>query len=189
MGKQGIGTESGTDMSNTDCNDTGAIALINENSEGPVYLQTEINRPMTAFEIMLKNSKITAVGRRMFNEDEILGKTKSKIGKTFDPKKDNIESRYMNIFDKKVESVVGKAKNASEDENIIQQKNFEFWDDVVNPENFIGTKRKTKKTNSNNFEERIRVAQKEAENKAALEALEKPEKVETTRFSLKVFSI
>ena len=36
------------------------------------YSQTEMMRPKTAFEIMLKNSKVTAVGRRMFIEDENL---------------------------------------------------------------------------------------------------------------------
>ena len=36
------------------------------------YSQTEMMRPKTAFEIMLKNSKVTAVGRRMFIEDDNL---------------------------------------------------------------------------------------------------------------------
>ena len=40
-----------------------------------IYSQTEMMRPKTAFEIMLKNSKVTAVGRRMFIEDENLEKS------------------------------------------------------------------------------------------------------------------
>ena len=149
-----------------------------EDSFDIVHLDNDLDRPKTAFEIMMSNSKVTAVGRRMFNEDEIVGKT-SQSGKYNENGIKTIESRYMNVFDKRPENI-----KESYEQNIQQPRDLGFWDDVINPENFVCNKKVVKKSPKKSFEEKLRIAQKEAENKAIFEASEKITKPEP-KFTLK----
>ena len=138
-----------------------------EDSFDIIHLNNDLDRPKTAFEIMMSNSKVTAVGRRMFNEDEILGKS-SQSGKSNENGMKTIESRYMNVFDKRPENI-----KESYEQIIQQPRDLGFWDDVVNPENFVCNKKVVKKSPKKSFEEKLRIAQKEAEKKDIFEVSEK----------------
>ena len=149
-----------------------------------IYLHTEMMRPKTAFEIMLKNSKVTAVGRRMFIEDENLEKS-DQNGKIHG-KAIKVKSRYMKVFETKPEKI----ENVCDEDNTknLQQhhhRDFGFWDDVLHLENFVCDKKTAMKDLSAKFDEQLRVAQIEAKNKAVQETQKTVEKKPMTRVSLK----
>ena len=156
---------------------------IEENLDS-IYSQTEMMRPKTAFEIMLKNSKVTAVGRRMFIEDENLEKS-NQNGKVHD-KGIKVKSRYMKVFEKKPVKIEN-LWNEDNTKNLQQHhhRDFGFWDDVLHLENFVCDKKTAIKDPSATFDEQLRVAQIEAENKAVQETLKTVEKKPMTRVSIK----
>ena len=182
--------DKGSVVEKEDSNDLSDCAIeftksgsVEENLDA-ICSQTEMMRPKTAFEIMLKNSKVTAVGRRMFIEDENLEKS-NENGKIHG-KGIRVKSRYMKVFEKKAEKI----ENLCDEDNTknLQQhhhRDFGFWDDVIHLENFVCDKRTALKDSSTTFDEQLRVAQIEAENKAVQERLKTVEKKPMIRVSLK----
>ena len=80
----------------------------------------------------------------------------------------------MKVFEKKPEKI----ENVCDEDNTknLQQhhhRDFGFWDDVLHLENFICDKKTAIKDPSATFDEQLRVAQIEAENKAVQETRSK----------------
>ena len=148
----------------------------------------EINRPLTHWELMVNQSKMaTAVGRRVFDEDEIQDSdNEDEAVKEPVPKKKPVVSRYLNVFDKKEEKIDPSLSNKTNNKirSIIENPTeFGLWDTALNPVSVVKSCQKqpikVKANPLTAFEEKLRQAQIEAENKAH------PEEIETITSSKK----
>ena len=146
------------------------MGALNLNKEYAV--ETTMNKkPMSAFEIMLKNSNVTAVGRRMFDNTEIHEEKETEVRKS-EPDIKSVEPRYLKVFEKKTDKKEDKSSaKLMRSLRIMKEhpREFGLWDEVHDPVSVASTleKRPKRKAKTPSFEEKVRIAQIEAERRAA----------------------
>ena len=148
-------------------------------------VRQEINRPLSHWELMVNQSKVApALGRRVFDEEEIFDNEDISSDEEKAKKKKVVESRYLDFY-KKNDPLddgtikMGKDKSLSQEVRNIQERPFEFglWDKALDPLNVVKANQrqpiKIKHTPLTAFEEQLKHAletkdQEEVENMAAL---------------------
>ena len=165
-------------------------------------VRREMNRPpLSHWDLMINSAQVApALGRRVFDKEEILNNSESsddEDAKEKAGKKKVIESRYMNVFDKKneesslLDDCKGKVSSKLYQEvRIIQERPSEFglWDKALDPVNVVKANQrqpiKIKHSPLTAFEEQLRHAiQEKTEEQDGQKLEDKGEK--STRKSLK----